>query len=731
MSLGGLEVSNDGIDPTSLALDRAADMGVVSFVAAGNEGMGRGTIGSPGVSRSTITVGASTNNAEAMFLLGYWPFTKFNGQYYARDYENNHMIWWSSRGPTADGRVDPDVAAVGAWGPAIAPGNTANLQFGGTSMATPVAAGVAALVYEAYMGAHDGVGPTPAQMKAIMMGTAKDLGYAPAEQGAGRIDALKAYEAAIGDVALPGLTMVNATLSAGESIAVDMGTDQVSSKTFLKIPDAGFQISGSVHLLKDFFYSFTIPEGVSYAHFDLAFNPVLTYGTSPQLFTGATFTDDHVNTILYKIENGQRVMINYAYAHTNAQEITAKVTPGDYQFRVWGAQNVNKIIPFVVKADYYRTASWSWVSMMGKVATIKVPSFTGAGTYMAYLQVTVGQSTSLIPVAITVPMTIGKLVRGSIDVSHDSSSLMTGEWVYYQVNVPGGSAALSAELAWADKNTGIDLYLIDPMGDPQAVSLTPVNGLGVYGPLRTSTGVTAQVLSVPEPMAGMWMIGLHDTFLGKVFEEPFLLRASLESPVQFDQESIELTDTGEVMIQNGLLLPVSVRLAAVQSTSEVSTHYFNGVLKSIDIGGDGFADNLIDVAPGTESMTISISWGVPVADVNVVVYAVDGSNRGILLSQGAELVVNHPDPGVWDAVSMLNGTGQETAYTLTVKSTTHPAWTDLMLDRTELSLGPLATETVVLSASDEPSVTSGLVVMYDAVTGCVYDMLAVAIGADS
>jgi len=130
-------------------------------------------------------------------------------------------------------------------------------------------------------------------------------------------------------------------------------------------------------------------------------------------------------------------------------------------------------------------------------------------------------------------------------------------------------------------------------------------------------------------------------------------------------------------------------------------------------------------------MTISISWGVPVADVNVVVYAVDGSNRGILLSQGAELVVNHPDPGVWDAVSMLNGTGQETAYTLTVKSTTHPAWTDLMLDRTELSLGPLATETVVLSASDEPSVTSGLVVMYDAVTGCVYDMLAVAIGAGS
>ena len=130
MSLGGLEVPNDGNDPTALALDRAAEMGVTSFVAAGNEGMGMGTIGSPGVSESTITVGASTNNAEAMYLLGYWPFTKWNGQYYSRDYQNNHMIWWSSKGPTADGRIDPDIAAVGAWGPAITPGNAADPQFG-------------------------------------------------------------------------------------------------------------------------------------------------------------------------------------------------------------------------------------------------------------------------------------------------------------------------------------------------------------------------------------------------------------------------------------------------------------------------------------------------------------------------------------------------------------------------------------------------------------------------
>src|SRR4030065_547832 len=185
MSLGGLEVPNDGNDPSPRALDRAAQAGVASFVAAGNEGMGRGTIGSPGISKTTITVGASTNNAEAYYLLGYWPFTTAHGKYLASDYENNQMIWWSSRGPTADGRIDPDLAAVGAWGPVCAPGHTIDLQFGGTSMATPVAAGIGALVYEAFMKTNDRA-PTPAELKAILMGTAIDMGFGPTEQGPGR-----------------------------------------------------------------------------------------------------------------------------------------------------------------------------------------------------------------------------------------------------------------------------------------------------------------------------------------------------------------------------------------------------------------------------------------------------------------------------------------------------------------------------------------------------------------
>lgn len=726
MSLGGLEVPNDGNDPTALALDRAAEMGVTSFVAAGNEGMGSGTIGSPGVSESTITVGASTNNAEAMYLLGYWPFTKWNGQYYSRDYQNNHMIWWSSKGPTADGRIDPDIAAVGAWGPAITPGNAADPQFGGTSMATPVAAGIGALVIEAYKNAHDGTAPTPSQMKEILMGTAMDIGYGPLDQGAGRVDALKAYEAAIGTREYSDKTSLALTIEAGRSQTVNLGTDKISSKTFELIPNSGFVVSGQVHINKDFFYPFQIPQGVSYATFDLTFDPILTFGTSVQQFTGPGYTDDHVNIILYKIENGQRVMINYAYAHANNQDMNVRVTPGSYEFRVWGAQNVNKFIPFTVKSEYYKTTAWSWVTVNGQTATIKVPSFATAGTYAAFLLATVGETTSLVPVAVTVPMTVGKLVKGAIDVTHDSASSMTGDTVYYTIGVPQGSEALTATLVWTDMNTDIDLYLIDPAGDIMAQSLTPYLGEGLFGPWTTSTGTTAQVLSVPQPASGMWMIGLHDTFLGKVFAEPYMLMATLTSPVTFDESALTVSGSAQVFVANGLPLPMKVGLAAVKNDLAATTTYFNGVVKSKDLGGQAFDEHVFEIAPGTESMKLSISWGVPGSDVTVVLYD-SSSNRGILVANGADLVIANPEPGLWDAIVMLGSTGQETAYTLTLETMSHPAWTDLTVSPSMLQLGPLDAEPVMLTASSSPVTTTGMVVLYDSVTGAIYDTLSVTL----
>lgn len=59
MSLGG--PVDGAFDLSSLVVDAATDAGVVVAVAAGNDGPGRGTVGSPGVAENAITAGASTN----------------------------------------------------------------------------------------------------------------------------------------------------------------------------------------------------------------------------------------------------------------------------------------------------------------------------------------------------------------------------------------------------------------------------------------------------------------------------------------------------------------------------------------------------------------------------------------------------------------------------------------------------------------------------------------------
>lgn len=177
-------------------------------VAAGNDGTdkdGDGKINpmsvtSPGTAKNCITVGACENRR-----------SQFSGQTYGawwpEDYpvppfrddpmSNNpqQVVAFSSRGPTQDGRVKPDVIAPGTFilstrSTQIALNNTAWAPFplsslyfymGGTSMATPLTAGAVALVREYLRKRKKIANPTAALLKATLIAGATRLaGYGPA-----------------------------------------------------------------------------------------------------------------------------------------------------------------------------------------------------------------------------------------------------------------------------------------------------------------------------------------------------------------------------------------------------------------------------------------------------------------------------------------------------------------------------------------------------------------------
>ena len=181
LSLGS-DMNCDGTDALSEACDAAAGKGVVVVVAAGNSGPMPRTVGSPGCAREVITIGAST--------------------------DDDQVASFSSRGPTSDGRVKPDVVLPGvniiaarAKGTSLGSGQIDEYytSLSGTSMATPHASGVVALL----LAANPSL--TPRQVKEVLKSTAIDLEENMNSQGAGRVDAYAAWEMAkSGDVPEPG-----------------------------------------------------------------------------------------------------------------------------------------------------------------------------------------------------------------------------------------------------------------------------------------------------------------------------------------------------------------------------------------------------------------------------------------------------------------------------------------------------------------------------------------------
>src|SRR5579859_711845 len=203
LSFGALAQGSYRTDPLAAGVEIAWKRGLTVVVAAGNGGPRSGTVETPAIDLYVISVGSTDDQATLSLT-------------------DDTLAWFSAWGTPSDSTARPDLIAPGRRVVSIrVPGSTldtllpdhvvlasngaAYMRLTGTSMATAVVSGAAALILERQPGL------TPDQVKQILVGTTQPFGLSapPAGAGAGLLDAYAATNSATRGSANRGLETAN------------------------------------------------------------------------------------------------------------------------------------------------------------------------------------------------------------------------------------------------------------------------------------------------------------------------------------------------------------------------------------------------------------------------------------------------------------------------------------------------------------------------------------------
>jgi len=668
MSLGGQALPNDGQDPMALAVTNLRERGILVIVSAGNAGGGHGTLKSPGSSTGALTVGASTmyrSFAELGFLAepGKWT--------------SDQLAAFSSLGPSADGRIKPELLAPGAydWGLAPSFGSEEGQHFqlfGGTSQAAPLVAGAAALYYEAFHKVH-GRFPTPNEAVRALTSSSDDLGLPAHMQGAGRVNCLKAVEAvqnSEGYVLITPIAPVSIKAGSEGVLAVEVinpgrTSRQINVETahYAPAPDLSLAFNGQIATAQT-------PQHISFK--------VLPGTDLIQVSLNWPSRDHTPQTprLMLAIYDPEGRFVNYQRPNSSGDlELgksvdtwVARPTVGTWTARIilrLGVRDTVQVFSLSVRA--HRRKPYNWVETGAKAVAldagesrqlrlkVRVPADVTAATYSFHIAV----GDSIAPASVVVPMS---MERGSAAFSGSfqhgyQGSWGNGDWYYHDLPIPKGTRSLITSIQWPDVDNALECYLIDPKG-------TAVMGRANNADILDDgdSKVLGGQIVMANPRAGLWRVALHSfAFCGRSMPEPYAGYVELAGELVTPRSIQMRISRGEsapmaLMVKNPGRMPLVLKAVAQSTETRLVWQNLSGTIKSgVDTDGKPFGQShitlgQIDVPFGTRQVGAVLNWDRADAAISVSLYdPVSRSDRSTVsgTSNQAMVIESTPVPGPW------------------------------------------------------------------------------------